>query len=127
MKVAYVDTSCVVAIAFGEPGARTAGRWIADADVALASNLLEAELWATFTREGVEPNDALLGSISWVLPDRPLGPEIRRVLAAGRLRGADAWHLACALYVAGDPTDVSFFTLDKRQRRVAKALGFELS
>jgi predicted nucleic acid-binding protein len=126
VKLAYVDTSCFVAIAFGEPGATTAGRWIAGTDVVLASNLLEAELWATFTREGVGPSEALLDSISWVLPDRPLGPEIHRVLAAGRLRGADAWHLACALYVAGDPADLSFFTLDKRQRQVAKTLGFEL-
>jgi hypothetical protein len=52
--------------------------------------------------------------------------EIDRVLAAGSLRGADLWHLACAVYVSGNPEELAFVSLDQRQREVAKALGFSV-
>jgi predicted nucleic acid-binding protein len=124
MKLAYVDTSCLVAVAFGEPGAAALARRFARFDVLAASDLLEAELRSAFVREGVEPQPALLGGLSWVVPDRPLHAEIARVLAAGHVRGADCWHLASALYLAEDPAAISFLTLDERQAAVAKALGF---
>jgi hypothetical protein len=59
-----------------------------------------------------------------VLPDRPLGGEIGVVLSAGYLRGADLWHLASALYLAGNPRNLPFITLDERQEVVARKLGF---
>ena len=59
-----------------------------------------------------------------VLPDRPLTPEYERILAVGSLSGADLWHLACALFVAQNPGDLSFITLDRRQLDVAGRLGF---
>lgn len=124
MKLAYVDTSCLVAVAFGEPGAAALARRFARFDVLAASDLLEAELRSAFVREGVEPQPALLGGLSWVVPDRPLHAEIARVLAAGHVRGADCWHLASALYLAEDPAAISFLTLDERQAAVARALGF---
>lgn len=49
-----------------------------------------------------------------------------KVFAADYVKGADAWHLACALYAAGDPRDLTFLTLDRRQRTVARRLGFRL-
>ena len=124
MKLAYVDTSCLVAVAFGEPGAAALARRFARFDVLAASDLLESELRSAFVREGVEPQPALLGGLSWVVPDRPLHAEIARVLAAGHVRGADCWHLASALYLAEDPAAISFITLDERQAAVARALGF---
>jgi predicted nucleic acid-binding protein len=124
MKVAYLDTSCLVAIAFGEAGAAPLARRMARFDVLAASDLLEAELRSAFVREGVEPQLELLTGISWVVPDRPLHEEIASVLAAGYVRGADCWHLACALYVAEDAAAISFLTLDQRQAAVAKRLGF---
>jgi predicted nucleic acid-binding protein len=124
MNIAYVDTSALVAVAFGEPGSARLGRRLENFDELLSSNLLEAELRATLTREGVSDGDNLLTWISWVLPDRTLGPEIGRVLSTGYLRGADLWHLASALYVAEDPTELSFVTLDERQRELAATLGF---
>jgi predicted nucleic acid-binding protein len=125
-KVAYVDTSCLVAIALGERGAAALARRLNGFDELVASNLLEAELQAVFVREHVESGPELLTAISWILPDRPLSAEIMRVLAAGYLRGADCWHVATALYLADDPAEVSFLTLDDRQRDVAGALGFVL-
>ena len=124
MKLAYVDTSCLVAVAFGEPEAAALARRLARFDVLAASDLLEAELRSAFLRESVEPEPELLAAVSWVLPDRPLHAEIERVLAAGYVRGADCWHLATALYLVEDPAAISFLTLDDRQAAVAKALGF---
>jgi predicted nucleic acid-binding protein len=124
MNAAYVDTSCLVAIAFGEAGGHELARRIESMDHVFASNLLEAELRAAFVRERVPADHPLLGRITWVLPDRPLGREIGGVLAAGYLRGADLWHLASALFLAGNPRDLPFITLDERQEVVARRLGF---
>lgn len=124
MKVAYVDTSCLVAIAFGEKGATALGCRLEGFDELLSSNLLEAELWASFIRENVEPDASYLDAIGWILPNRPLSQEMSVVLAAGYLSGADLWHLACALYVVDRPQDMSFVTLDSGQWAVAEALGF---
>ncbi|MGI8844478.1 MAG: PIN domain-containing protein [Gemmatimonadaceae bacterium] len=125
MKVAYLDSSCLVAIAFGERGAAALARRLTSFDELVASNLLEAELRASFVRENVDVDSGLLGGLSWIIPDRPLTPEIVRVLEAGYVRGADCWHLATALYLAEDPALLWFLTLDERQERVAHELGFE--
>ena len=93
-------------------------------DLLLGSTLLEAELRSAFVRERVAPDHPMLTWIRWVLPDRPLSTEITTVLSAGRVGGADLWHLACALYVAGTPRDLPFLTLDQRQAEVARRLGF---
>jgi len=124
MALAYVDTSCLVAIAFDEPGAASLRRRLRRFDELFAANLLEAELRAALRREGAVGEPALLRALTWIVPDRPLGPEIARVLAAGYVRGADCWHLATALYLAEDPGALSFLTLDTRQGTVASALGF---
>ena len=127
MKTAYVDTSCIAALALDEPGATSLHRRLAKFEVLAASNLLEAELRATLHRERVDDiggAKSVFATITWVTPDRPLSAEIATVLAAGYLRGADCWHLATALYFSPDAADISFVTLDERQREVAKALGF---
>lgn len=128
MSAAYVDTSCLVAVALGERGSRALARRLAGYDVLLASNLLEAELRAALAREHVAvAPDPLLRRVSWVLPDRPLGAECTRVLEQGYVRGADLWHLACALFVEPEPRELAFITLDARQGAVAYALGFPAS
>jgi len=125
VKAAFVDSSCLVAVAFGERGGKRLATLLGGFDVLLASNLLEAELRCALAREQVETEPSpLLQPLSWVLPDRSLGPELARVLSAGYVRGADAWHLACALYVEPEPRELTFLSLDTPQRRLAKALGF---
>ncbi len=124
MKAAYVDTSCLVAVAFGEEGGATLARRLETYDALFASNLLEAELRAVFAREAVAFDRELLNGVSWVLPDRPLGPEFEQVLAAGYVRGADLWHVATALYLAENPGEIDFLTLDTRQGEIAAKLGF---
>lgn len=124
MRLAYVDTSVLVAIAFGESGATAMSRRLAQFDQLASADLLEAELRATFMREGVEFDAGQWGMLSWVIPTRRLDREMEQVLAHGLVRGADCWHLSVALYLAGDPTLITFLTLDQRQREVASAIGF---
>ena len=124
MSVAYVDTSCLVAIAFGERGATALARKLGGFDELVSSNLLEAELRSAFRREHVEFDASILATLSWLIPDRPLTDEIERVLDAGYVRGADCWHLASALYLTPDPASISFLTLDEPQKKAAKVLGF---
>ncbi len=126
MSVAYVDTSALVAIAFNERGAAALARRLDAFSRLLSSNLLEAELRAAYTREGHRFTPSLVSGIEWVLPDRPLTYEFETVLRVGYLRGADLWHIATALYLVREPGDISFVTLDDRQRTVATALGFQV-
>ncbi|MDE2793634.1 MAG: PIN domain-containing protein [Gemmatimonadota bacterium] len=126
MSVAYVDSSAIVAIAFGEEGAQSVVTKLAGFSRLVSSNLLEAELSAACRREGQPVSVNLLARIGWILTHRPLSPEIKTALEAGRLRGADLWHVASALYAAPEPGAIAFVTLDRRQAGVAAALGFQL-
>ncbi len=119
MSVAYVDTSALAAIAFDDARGPDLARRLDGFARLVASNLLEAELRAVFARERLafEPN--LVAGVDWVLPDRPLASELATVLGSGYLRGAELWHVASALYAAGEPGLMSFVTLDERQRAVA--------
>ena len=84
MSLAYVDPSCLVAVVFDEPGAQELAIQLEGYDRLVASNLLEAELRSTLTRENVTDNGTMLLSwISWIYPNRPLSSEYERVLACG--------------------------------------------
>ena len=79
-----------------------------------------------FTRDARDLDDVYVPRIKWVIPQRALSGEIARVLSVGYVRGADAWHLAAALYATLELEVAAFITLDRQQRRVAEALGFEV-
>ena len=51
MRIAYVDTSVLTAIAFDEPGAVAHAQRLDEFPRLISSNLLEAELRAAFARE----------------------------------------------------------------------------
>ncbi len=127
MSSAYVDASFLVAILLGEPRARALQRTLERFDDWIAGDLLIAETLATAAREGL-PSELVapaFESIDLVLPDRSLQPEMQEILAHGRLRGADLWHLACALYVArGGRAELAFLSRDAPQRGLARRLGF---
>jgi hypothetical protein len=94
-------------------------------DRLFSSNLLEVEPRATFAREARDADATdLLGAITWVLPNRPLTAEFQRVLSLGMVKGADLWHLACALFLDPGGEELSFLTLDRVQGRMATRLGF---
>jgi len=126
MSVAYVDSSALIAITLGEPGASGLARHLNACTRLVSSNLLEAEMRATFAREHVVFREHVLAGIDWILPDRPLTEELTSVLEAGYLRGADLWHLATALYISPQPGALSVATLDVRQASVAAVLGFRV-
>jgi len=125
MKIAYIDTSYLVAIAFSEPGYQKLIKRSADFDQCLSSNLLSAEFYATIKRESGNFVKAklLLDGISWILPQRSLENEVQLILKNGYIRGADLWHLACAMYVS-KPHQITFLTLDRHQKKLAELLGF---
>ena len=126
MRTAYVDTSALAAIVFGENGAEEMARRLGAFRRVLSSNLLEAELRAALAREDAAYSPSYVEQIDWIFPDRPLGPEMDTVLEVGYLKGADLWHVATALAAAPDPREMSFITLDERQRAVAAELGFRV-
>jgi hypothetical protein len=92
-----------------------------------APHLLEAEFLSAYRRQNRRPDLELLEGIDWISPSRPLTQEITRVLEAGYLKGADCWHLACALFLSPDPSELLFLTLNTRQQEVAEKLGFQLA
>ena len=129
MNEIFTDTSALVALLFEEPGSFEIRRLFATLDQVYASNLLEAEVRGAAVREDVGQRevDSFLAKVKWVLPERPLSQELRAVSSCGvHLKGADAWHLACALYLAGDPSLLPFLTLDGDQAEAATRLGFKV-
>jgi len=125
LTAAYVDSSCLVAVLLGEPTGVRVGRMLASYERLFASNVLEAEVCSAARREGVTlVRPGVFQDLLWVLPARSLAAEIDLALGAGYLRGADLWHVACALYVWADVPELEFLTLDGPQRAVATTLGF---
>ena len=126
MSIAYVDSSAIVGIAFQDNGWTAMERRLGRFSNLWSSNLVEAEVRAAHGRERRAFDVRVLSGVRWVLPDRPLTTEIASILQAGYLRGAELWHIATALYAAPEPGDISFVTLDDRQRTVAATLGFRI-
>ena len=125
MSIAYVDPSVIVAIAFNEPGAVRMVQRARRFDRLIASPLLEAEVRSAAKRERIALDERLLSAIQFIPVIDTLGVEIARVLAQGYLRGADCFHVATALRIAGHPAELTFLTLDVNQRTIAAALGFK--
>lgn len=131
MRVAYVDTSALVALAFDEHQGDRVREALAGYDRLFSSDLLEAELRSVFRREGRPWSEAWVAGVGRLRPERGLGPLYDRALAKGFLRGADLWHLACALHLAEllDPLPsppLGFFSLDRAQREVGEGVGLRV-
>ncbi len=122
--VAYLDSSVVTAIAFEESGADVLRRRLQQFPRLFSAPLMEAEVRAAARREGVPVDEGWFGPVTWVGTDRPHRAEIVRILGVGYVRGADCWHLATALHLTDNPAELTFLTLDQRQREIAAALGF---
>ena len=123
MNVAYVDTSCLVAVALSEPGHEGLVRRLREFDQLFSSNLAEAELRSALSREKLEGGERLLEGIDWVFPGQALSARFEEVLEHGHQRGADLFHLACALHLREAVGELAFVTVDRRQQAAARALG----
>lgn len=126
MRVAYIDSSCLVSISLGEPGSQALLARISRFDRLYSSNVLEMELRSALAREGSYGRVRnFLVWMSWVFPRRRLTKEVDQILNVGWLKGSDLWHLACALFLRPQINDpLSFLTLDGKQGEVARSLGF---
>ena len=125
MKVAFVDSSVIVALALNESAVPALRTRLSEFDALYASPLLEAEYASACRRESIAPDARLLNVLEWVVVRRSLRTEIHRTLEAGYVRGADCHHLATALYLAPTPEQLTFLTSDTRQKAVARTLGFQ--
>jgi len=126
MKHLYVDSSVIVSLMFSEKGAPTYKKQIIQADNAFSSVLLEAEVLAAARREGLALSWAaeFIQAVSLVFPDRSLSRELKTILEKDYCRGADACHLATALYLDPEAKSLGFLTADQNQKDLAKKLGF---
>jgi predicted nucleic acid-binding protein len=124
MKIGYVDTSALLAVAFDEPAGKPIAGRLRTFSRLISSNLLEAEFRSALAREELDGEHDLLDAIDWILPDRPLTGEFRKVLRTGYVRGADLWHLACALFIDPGARGLSFITVDGTQKALARRIGF---
>jgi predicted nucleic acid-binding protein len=125
LKTAYVDSSCFVAIALGEPKHEELLLRLSRFDRLISSHLLEAEFRSALAREGVPGRIRnLLAWVTWMYPTRRLSREFDQVFEKGVPKGADLWHLACAIYVRESMGTISFLTLDGNQAHIAQTLGF---
>jgi PIN domain nuclease of toxin-antitoxin system len=127
MRLAYVDTSALLAVLFEEAEAPSVVSALAASEVLYAANLVEAELRSVLHRERFDLAElaSLLTTIQWLFPVRSLRSEFDQILACGYLRGADLWHLACALYLRENLAAPVLISCDQRQRDVARKLGLE--
>ncbi len=127
MTTAYLDSSFLLSIVLGESRATGLRRILTRFDRLLSSDLIVAECLSAAHREEVDRAAMLtaLRSIDLVLPSRSLAKEMGEALDEGYLRGADLWHVACAMFVAaGERSEIAFLSRDEPQRRIAKKLGF---
>lgn len=125
MKPAYIDTSLLIGLKFQKP-ASAAIRIVRQYEL-FSSELLIAEMLAFGKRESIERDllwEALKG-LSWVIPEKSIFEECRRVVPYGYSKGADLWHLACACYLCPSTAELAFLTLDEQQRNLAARLGFQ--
>ena len=125
-NIAYVDTSVLVAALFDEAEGPTARAVLARYERLVSSDLFVAELASVASRENVAIARLTrhVDSISLLFPNRSLRDEMIQILQHGYVRGADLWHLACALFLSPNVADLDFLTFDKRQQSVASKLGF---
>jgi hypothetical protein len=103
-------------MAFEEPGSRELMLRLSRFDGLFSSTLTEAEFRSALRREGrLGSVGNLLSWLTWVYPKRRLTPEIEEILEIDSPRGADLWHLSCALFLRPKLQDLQFLTLDYRQ------------
>ena len=128
MKVLYVDTSILGSIILGEKNASKLHQLLERSANVMSSHLIEAETFTIASREGISFSvvQEYLHFFKFIQPDRSLRGEFEEIFSHGYVRGADAMHLACALYLDPSRQALQFYSVDKKQITIAKKLGFSL-
>lgn len=128
MSSLYIDSSALVAILLNEEGTENLKKLLSKQKDVVSSYLLAAELYSVARREevGFDNADHLLESVSLFFPDRDLREEYRDLFEMGNCRGADAHHVACAMFLDRKGELYRFLTLDDKQQKIAKRCGLKI-
>lgn len=125
--IVYLDTSCLVALAFQESGFKLISQKLKLANDVFSHHLLEAEFLATARREqiGLDLFTDLLAGVRLIYPEQSFAMELKTIFSHDYLRGPDAMHLATAMWLAGGQNkEVHFLTRDEKQAAIGRKLGF---
>ncbi|MBN2340395.1 MAG: hypothetical protein JXX29_24300 [Deltaproteobacteria bacterium] len=126
MKVGYIDTSVLVAMAFDDAGGAFIGRSVKTFDRLYSSNLLEAEFFSAAKKENLlDQAKSFIKPVRFVYPDTNLTAYHEQVLAVDYIEGGALQHLSCALYLFPRTEDVFFLSLHPAQTALAAKLGFQ--
>lgn len=129
MKKIYVDSSVVLSVLLEELNYEVFSSLISNKHFVYSSPLLVAEVFSALHREKLsfQLAELVFSTIDFIiLPQEDLFQEYPRIFKEGYLRGADAFHLATALYIDPLAKNLTFLTADERQKVVAKKLGFKV-
>ena len=120
----YVDSSVICAAIFGDHDMTLLSKLVRQKTKLISAYLLEAEVLSAAVREkaDIQETKSQLSKISFVKSSTLL-VQLERVFTMGYLRGADAFHVATALWLAGSHKELEFFSFDENQVKVAKTLG----
>jgi predicted nucleic acid-binding protein len=123
----YLDSSVVVAVLFQESGRAHYESALASCEAAFSSYLIEAEACAALTRERMPLRNVeeALEKIHLLAPTRSLRPEYAEIFSSAYCRGADAHHLATALFLDPSRQELVFASADLKQKKIAAKLGFK--
>jgi predicted nucleic acid-binding protein len=129
VKKIYVDSSIIVSLLLKEKGYHSYRKILENADLALSSSLIEAEVYSVAAREKIplQKAEEFIQLVSLVIPERSLQKEYFSIFEKNFSRGADTFHLATALYLDPSASELTFMTADKNQGRIAAKLGFQLA
>lgn len=124
MSVVYVDSSALVRLAAGEPGADAVSALTGDDAELVTSAVALVEVRRALARvaPGYDPDDVLDQSIVIALDSDVIARA--GVLEPASLRSLDAIHVASALSIAADLD--AFVTCDRRQASAARAAGLRV-
>lgn len=126
MKIGYIDTSVLVAMAFDDAGGAFIARSVKGFDRLYSSNLLEAEFLSAAKKENrLNDATAFIKPIRFVYPDANLTQYHQQVLVEDNIEGSALHHLSCALYLFQTPSEVFFLSLHPTQATLAAKLGFQ--
>ncbi|MBN2717799.1 MAG: PIN domain-containing protein [Deltaproteobacteria bacterium] len=126
MKIGYIDTSVLVAMAFDDAGGSFIGRFVKTFDRLYSSSLLEAEFFSAAAKENrLDDARQFIRPVRFIYPDTNLTDYHEQVLKKGNVEGSALHHLSCALYLFQQPAEVFFLSLHPTQSSLAAALGFQ--
>lgn len=128
MKVAYLDSSVIIALLLEEGPSKQIRKTLTSFKKLYSASLLEAEVLATAKRENIDLSFAysFISPIGLLFSEQSLQKEYEEIFSLGYCRGADAYHLASALFLDPEKSNLFFFTLDEKQKLIAKKMGFKI-